>query len=73
MTGPAPSLALHSHLLPRPLPTLVCQAAAQSPAHGAEVVDITPRAAVAFIGLASCMLLVLFFFLSKAFFYILVG
>lgn len=40
---------------------------------GAEPTDLTPRAAVAFVLVASCMLLLLYFLLSKAFFYVLVG
>jgi signal peptide peptidase-like protein 2B len=43
----------------------------QAPVQGAEVVDVTAKAAVGFIFMASAMLLVLFFFLSKAFFMIL--
>ncbi|PNH02072.1 Signal peptide peptidase-like 2 [Tetrabaena socialis] len=44
-------------------------AKAAAPAH--EVVDLTPRAAVAFVAVASAMLLLLYFLLSKIFFYVL--
>ncbi|KAG2440711.1 hypothetical protein HXX76_003568 [Chlamydomonas incerta] len=44
--------------------------AAPKPA-AAETVDLTPKAALAFVGLASCMLLLLYFVLNKAFFYVL--
>ncbi|KAG2441965.1 hypothetical protein HYH02_009759 [Chlamydomonas schloesseri] len=44
--------------------------AAHKPA-AAETVDLTPKAALAFVVLASCMLLLLYFVLNKAFFYVL--
>jgi hypothetical protein len=40
---------------------------------GAEVVDVTAKAAAGFVVLASAMLLLLFFFLSRAFFLVLLG
>ena len=36
-------------------------------------VDITANAAICFVVLASCMLILLFFFLNQIFFYVLVG
>ncbi len=62
----------HPPAQPRP-PCLCLLCGVQAVALANESVDITAQSAFMFVIMASCMLVILFFFLNKVFFYVLVG